>query len=606
MLDRPHDPAWGHPAHQTALDPRELGRVLCVAPHPDDEVLGAGGLLAQLAESGLEPRVWLLTSGEEGFTDRAVANPPVEDRLQESAAAAARLGYAPPIRVPGLRDGAVRYGPALINTLVRALAEHACQTVLLPALTEPHPDHQAVALAGMAAVVQALEAGQAVKRILFYEVGAPTVPNAWVDITAVAARKWAAIECFQSQLALQPYLEQAQALARVRAFGHPGCAAAEAFLLVDAATLRRQGPSAAAWFAPRRALALALQPADLPRVAVLIRSMDRDCLADALASVAAQTYPNVEVWVLNASGRRHRSLPLLDPALVCRLIEPGPTVNPEAFADGAPPLGRAEAANQLLDACDAPLALFLDDDDVVLPEHIQRLVAALERAPQAVAAYAGVRVIDALGQTVREYDLPWAPQRLHGINFLPIHAVLFRRDAVRRAQARFDPTLPVLEDWHFWCQLAALGPFEHVPGVSALYRQGQGHSQLANPAHPHHWSVWHRRILERAADRWSAAQIADVVAWHAITLDARETDLARAHVQLSAAEQDRHATEACLRDTEARLRDTEACLRDTEARLRDTEARLRHTESELALVLGSRTWRWTQPLRSLARRLRGG
>ena len=68
-------------------------------------------------------------TGEEGFTDRAVANPPVEDRLQESAAAAARLGYAPPIRVPGLRDGAVRYGPALINMLVRALAEHACQTV---------------------------------------------------------------------------------------------------------------------------------------------------------------------------------------------------------------------------------------------------------------------------------------------------------------------------------------------------------------------------------------------------------------------------------------------------------------------------------------------
>jgi septal ring factor EnvC (AmiA/AmiB activator) len=164
----------------------------------------------------------------------------------------------------------------------------------------------------------------------------------------------------------------------------------------------------------------------------------------------------------------------------------------------------------------------------------------------------------------------------------------------------------VLEDWHFWCQLAALGPFEHVPGVSALYRQGQGHSQLANPAHPQHWSVWHRRILERAADRWSAAQIADVVAWHAITLDARETDLARAHVQLSAAEQDRHATEARLRDTEARLRDTEARLRDTEARLRHTEARLRHTESELALVLSSRTWRWTQPLRTLARRLRGG
>ena len=584
MLDRSPEPALTHPAHQAALEPRALGRVLCVAPHPDDEVLGAGGLLAQLAGAGLDPKVLLLTHGEAHNEPSWGPPQPAGGRVQESAAAAARLGYAPPITLSGFPDGGLRHSPALIDALARAYAEHASQTVLLPALSEPHPDHQAVALAGLAAVLQRLEAGQGIERVLFYEVGSPTIPNVWVDISAVAERKWAAIEAFGSQLRVQPYLEQAQALARVRAFGHTGCAAAEAFFSVDATALRQQGPAAAAWFAQRRAHALALQPADLPRVAVLIRSMDRDCLADALASVAAQTYPNVEVWVLNASGRRHRPLPLPDATLVCHLIEPTEAETEDACASQSPALGRAQAANRLMEAADAPLAIFLDDDDLLFPKHLERLVAALERAPQAVAAYAGVRVVDAAGQTIREYDLPWAPQRLRGINFLPIHGVLFRRDAARRAQVRFDETLPVLEDWHFWCQLAAIGPFEHVPGISALYRQGQGHSQLANPAHPQHWAVWHRRILERELFRWSAAQAADILVWHAVALDARET---------------------AWQATQGQLRATQARLHDTEARLHDTEARLRAAEVELTLIHRSRIWRWTRPLRVLARALRG-
>jgi glycosyltransferase involved in cell wall biosynthesis len=46
----------------------------------------------------------------------------------------------------------------------------------------------------------------------------------------------------------------------------------------------------------------------LPLVSVIVRSMDRTMLQDALGSVALQTYANVEVVVVNATGNPHSAL----------------------------------------------------------------------------------------------------------------------------------------------------------------------------------------------------------------------------------------------------------------------------------------------------------
>ncbi|WP_305807299.1 hypothetical protein, partial [Stenotrophomonas sp. YIM B06876] len=102
---------------------------------------------------------------------------------------------------------------------------------------------------------------------------------------------------------------------------------------------------------------------------------------------------------------------------------------------------------------------------------------------------------------------------------LPIHAVLFRRSAVRAAAAHFDEQLPVMEDWDFWCQLSHQGPFVHVPGIGATYRQGLGTSQLGDAQHANYWAPWHRRILEQHARRWGPAEQSATLAWHAIALD---------------------------------------------------------------------------------------
>jgi hypothetical protein len=348
----------------------------------------------------------------------------------------------------------------------------------------------------------------------------------------------------------------------------------------------------------RERLHLANDPAQLPLVSVLVRSMDRACLPEALASVALQTYPNVELVVVNASGGPHRPLDFLPPTLPWRLVSPAPTAH---TTDS--PCGRAQAANLALAAAQGEYALFLDDDDLLQPPHLERLVAALQGQAQAAGAYAGVRVETHDGVHLRDYDLPWSRQRLLGVNYLPIHAVLFRTQRVRQQGLRFDEALPVLEDWHFWRQLTQDADLVHCPGVSAVYRQGLGQSALGDAQHPHHWRLWHTRLLVQWVQGAPAALLADTLAWHAVELDRSQADAGAriSRLEKAAADAARHLQEmlsaldqarALVQDGEAARQalqqQLEAFSRESLAALQAKETALQLQASESARLLAER------------------
>lgn len=200
-------------------------------------------------------------------------------------------------------------------------------------------------------------------------------------------------------------------------------------------------------------------------VSVLVRSMARDTLAAALASVDAQTWPSVELVVVNASGQPHPPLP--SGRVTRRLLEPGR------------PLARAEAANQALAAATGRWLLFLDDDDTLDPDHLQRLCEALLANPGSRVAHAGVRQVDAEGRDRGLLDEPVDRIRLWSANALAIHAALFERTLLAEG-LQVDEHFPVYEDWDFWFQLAGRTPFLHVPGASATYHL-VGHSGTTVP-----------------------------------------------------------------------------------------------------------------------------
>jgi len=496
--------------HSLSLKPVHGQRVLCLAPHPDDEVLGCGGLLMLAATAGMAVHTVILTAGDQGIDENGQVNP----RRHESAQAAALLGLPEP-ECWGLPDRQLRHSVVLINRLKSLLEQHQPHWVLVPSLAEPHPDHQALSLATTAALMQADISPDAL--VLYYEVGAPATPNTLVDITAQAPKKWCALQAFESQELRHPYGQYAQALATVRALGLGAhCAAAEAFYQVSVHALRQQGISQAGpdWAQLRQLHGLACAPEQLPLVSIIIRSMDRPSLPDALASLMAQTYPNLEVIVVNASGHRHSPVEHPQLRLSLRLTSPQASGSADATL---PALDRSDAANLGLDCATGELGLFLDDDDLLDVDHIANLVSAL--TPSAVAAYTGVRVIDAHGNPVRSYNQAWSAERLAGINFLPIQSVLFRVAVVRKHALRFDSQLPVFEDWDFWCQLAAHGLFVYTPGCSATYRQHPGASGLADPAHVNHWAKWHKLVLQKHLDSMGASRLINALAWHAVTLD---------------------------------------------------------------------------------------
>jgi LmbE family N-acetylglucosaminyl deacetylase len=484
-------------------------RVLCIAPHPDDEVFGCAGAMMVMAKQGAKVQSIVVTQGDKALGTASQDH--ATERAQESRQAAQLMGCQPPIFLD-FEDRQLSYGVALIGAISSQLKTHfepdTAGILFLPSLSEPHPDHQAVALAGLAAA----QSWTGPLRVLFYEVGAPMHPNTYLDITGVAEQKWQAVAQFTSQLGLENYAQLCRAMATLRAFGKaPGCTAAEAYFEVDMAAIRRAGPLAALpqWPWVRTRLQLANSPQDLPLVSVLIRSMDRPSLAETLACVAQQTYPHIEIVLVNASGRPHTALTFLPEQLTVQMVR----------ADGQGGLGRSGAANEALAQARGSLALFLDDDDLIAPDHLQRLVQVLHEQGRAVAAYSGVRVVNQDGQTVRDYDLPWHNERLKGINFLPIHAVLFRMREVRERHLSFDTTLPVLEDWDFWRQLSQNQPFVHSPGVTATYRQSLGQSGLSDPRHENHWQAWHLELLNRYLAQCDLQDTAKCLAWHAIELD---------------------------------------------------------------------------------------
>ncbi|WP_395698915.1 glycosyltransferase [Aquabacterium sp.] len=353
------------------------------------------------------------------------------------------------------------------------------------------------------------------------------------------------------------------------------------------------------------------------RVSVLVRSMDRPSLPRALNSALGQTYPSLQVIVLAAAGGRLAMLERVDQAAQggrIRAIDPGR------------PLDRAAAANALLAAAGSELLLFLDDDDWLLPEHVQRLVDALEPHPEAVAAYAGVRCVSGDPEaptTVHLFDDDVRPVDMQLQNRLPIHAVLFRRAALQSAvPLRFDEQLGQFEDWDFWLQLMARGPFVRVPGESAVYwldaASGSGHADEG--------SERRRRMLyrfgERQLARWTPDDVVALIqdnsektrlhnqrqqqlaAELSETRSRAEASLAQAHALLAQAQDAlglaRSHVQALQAESASQRQEIVALRREGDllAALRlEHLAAIERLHQQVAGLLGSTSWRVTKPLR---------
>lgn len=538
-------------------------RVLVLAPHPDDEVFGCGGAISLHVRQGTPVEVVILTDGAAGAGDPA-------DRENESRAAAAVLGYGQPVfwRLP---DRGLHCAEALVERLANTISAMAADLVYAPSPWEVHPDHRQAALLATEAVRRVTGS----VRLAFYEIGAPLRPNLLLDIGPVLETKARAMQCFASQLAQQDYARQLTALNQYRTYSLPhAVAAAEAFLLLEAAELASfmaaAGSSLVAWAAHPGSNALTAQP---PLVSILIRSTDRAYLAEALDSVALQTWPNIEVLVVAATPG-HQALPARCGRFPLRLLT----------TDAA--LRRSAAANRALAEAHGDFLLFLDDDDWLMPSHVARLAQVLSQQPHALAAYTGISLVDAAGRPLGQaFELPFDAIRQQAGNLTPIHAVLFSARVLAQG-CRFDETLDRYEDWDFWLQLGRLGPMVHVPGVSGAYRihDSSGVHADAGPL-----GDATARIYQKWQQEWTPETMGSLMqrVWSHTEL---ETQLATSRQQLAATQ------EAAEHDRRVMTQ----AIEQQQQQLEQQRQGLEQTTAYLAGVLNSRSWRVTRPLRQIS------
>jgi LmbE family N-acetylglucosaminyl deacetylase len=223
-------------------------RILVLAAHPDDEVLGCGGMIAQARKSGAAVRIVFMAEGitarhDPQDFDRPDVIAAIEKRETNGLKALALLGVARE-EIFFERRFCCRLDQVpqidLVKQMERHIGEFQPTRIFGHAAGDTNVDH---GLSHRAMLAACRPIGRDfLKAIYAFEVPSstdwnplvPFAPNAFLDISATIELKLAAMEAYGDEMRAPPHPRSRQvleALARVRG-AHCGAHFAEGFILV--------------------------------------------------------------------------------------------------------------------------------------------------------------------------------------------------------------------------------------------------------------------------------------------------------------------------------------------------------------------------------------
>lgn len=210
----------------------------------------------------------------------------------------------------------------------------------------------------------------------------------------------------------------------------------------------------------------------LPKVSVVTRticSCEFDLRA-CISSVLNQTYSNVEHIVVEDGSEKARGL------VEYYARSYGKRIRYISIGKS----GRSAAGNRGLSEAQGQYLMLLDDDDLLLADHVETLAHTLHLELGAVAAYSlawevesdkqadGTR-LDLNFRTPDAHTEPYSANLLERANFIPIQSCLFRRHLFDCFGGMHED-MEMLEDWNMWYRYSLFGRFVLVPRTTSLYR----------------------------------------------------------------------------------------------------------------------------------------
>ena len=222
-----------------------MEKILVIAAHPDDEVLGLGGTIAKKVAQGAEVALLIVTDGSTSqYASSENLGEIIENKKKETADCAGLLGISKIYygNLPDMKLDAVSHTE--INAVIEKVVDDFCPTVIYTHFRgDVNRDHTCVYESTL--VSSRPVPGQCVKKIFMYSVPSSTewnaqfcdtafVPNWYEDISDYAEVKYNAFSCYRTEMRQYPHprsVEYLRAADKIEGL-KVGLSVAESFVLV--------------------------------------------------------------------------------------------------------------------------------------------------------------------------------------------------------------------------------------------------------------------------------------------------------------------------------------------------------------------------------------
>lgn len=215
-------------------------------------------------------------------------------------------------------------------------------------------------------------------------------------------------------------------------------------------------------------------PAASPRVSIVIPVYNgADYLREAVESALAQTYPDVEVIVVNDGSRDGGATEAIARSF-------GDRIRYLSKENG----GVSSALNAGIAAMTGEYFSWLSHDDLYLPDKVATQVAALEPGGLPCVLYGDYEFIGPSGEPLgpKHVTTRGQPMRVALLAGDPVNGctVLVPR-ACFDAVGTFDTSLRTVQDYDLWFRMAKRFPFVHLAGIHVRSRLHPGQGTLTIP-----------------------------------------------------------------------------------------------------------------------------